>query len=107
MCYIVLRDKSSTVIYNVSQFNDMQSFLKYKPSLLVAVPSEAGAQVECFSFHSSAPQLDLSPVEYVAGPVSNHLVKNTLMVRVTGSVPLFLTSNTNGNVMMKDVQIKG
>ena len=81
-------------------YNDMQSFLKYKPSLLVAIPSEAGAQVECFSFNSNAPQLELSPVEYVAGPVSNHLVKNTIMVRVSGSVPLFLTTNANGNVMM-------
>ena len=73
-----------------------QALLKYKPSLLVAVPSQAGYDdVQCFSFNSNAPELELELVECVPGPVSNHLVQNTVMVRLSASLPLYLTSDEN------------
>ena len=76
----------------------MQSFLKYKPSLLVAVPSKVGSaeDVECYTFNSNASDIELSPVVCVPGSVGNHLVKNTVMVRLSASVPLFLTDDTDG-----------
>ena len=78
----------------------VQVFLKYKPSLLVAVPSQAGYDdVQCFSFNSNAPELELEPVEYVPGPVSNHLVQNTVMVRLSASLPLSLTSDEKGSTV--------
>ena len=74
-----------------------QAFLKFKPSLLVAVPSQAGYDgVQCFSFNSNAAEVELAPVECVPGPVSNHLVQNTVMVRLSASLPLFLTRDENG-----------
>ena len=77
----------------------VQAFLKYKPSLLVAVPSQAGYDdVQCFSFNSNAPELELEPVEYVPGPVSNHLVQNTVMIRLSASLPLYLTNDEKGNI---------
>ena len=78
----------------------IQVFLKYKPSLLVAVPSQAGSDVECFSFNSNASELELESVEYVPGSVSNHLVQNTIMVRLTATLPLFLTNEIKGAVSL-------
>ena len=75
-----------------------QTFLKYKPSLLVAVPSQPGGydNVQCFSFNSNASEIELEPVEYVSGSVSNHLVQNTVMVRLSATLPLYLPSDTKG-----------
>ena len=76
-----------------------QAFLKYKPSLLVAVPGGAGYDdVQCFSFNSNVPELELELVEYVPGPVSNYLVQNTVMVRLSASLPLYLTTDEKGNI---------
>ena len=64
----------------------------------MAVPSQAGYDgVQCFSFNYNAAELELEPVEYVPGPVSNHLVQNTLMVRLSASLPLYLTTDEKGN----------
>ena len=79
-----------------------QAFLKFKPSLLVAVPSQAGYDgVQCFSFNSNAAEVELAPVECVPGPVSNHLVQNTVMVRLSASLPLFLTRDEKGINIVK------
>lgn len=88
--------ETKSLFYMSSLFFNMQTFLKYKPSLLVAVPSKAGSDVECFSFNSSAPEIELVPVECVRGNASNHLIQNTVMVRLSATVPLFLTSDTQG-----------
>ena len=64
----------------------------------MAVPSQDGYDdVQCFSFNSNAAELELEPVECVPGPVSNHLVQNTVMVRLSASLPLYLTTDEKGN----------
>ena len=74
-----------------------QEFLKYKPSLLVAVPGQGSYDdVRCFSFNSSTTELELDPVEVVPGSTSNHLVQSTVMVRLSASLPLFLTGDDEG-----------
>ena len=71
----------------------------------MAVPSQVSYDgVQCFSFNSNAAELELEPVEYVPGPVSNHLVQNTVMVRLSASLPLYLTSDGKGNAVYRTHQ---